>query len=81
MKRLMIFLVLASHCAVGQLNPKLSLSPAFMREQSSPLKFKRPKNYHAKYDIGIGADVFLTFSKYNSASKRGFTFGPSVGQY
>lgn len=80
-KRLTICLMLLSHCAIGQLNPKLSLSPAFMREQSSPLKFKRSKNYNAKYDLGIGADVFLTFSKYNVTGKRGFTFGPSVGQY
>lgn len=76
-----IFLSLVSHIAVGQLNPKLSLSPAFLREQSSPFKFKRSKGYNAKYDLGIGADVFLTFSKYNASKKRGFRFGPSVGQY
>lgn len=80
-KRLIIFLVLASNMAIGQLNPKLSFSPAFLREQSSPFKFKRSKNYNAKYDLGIGADVFLTFSKYNVTKKRGFSFGPSIGQY
>lgn len=78
---LVIFLILMGNGAIGQLNPKLSFSPAFLREQSSPFKFKRSKNYNAKYDLGIGADVFLIFSKYNMAEKRGFRFGPSVGQY
>lgn len=76
-----IFLNLTSHVAVGQLNPKLSLSPAFLREQSSPFKFRRSANYNAKYDLGIGADVFLRFSKYNASKNRGFRFGPSIGQY
>lgn len=78
---LVIFLILMGNGAIGQLNPKLGFSPAFLREQSSPFKFKRSKNYNAKYDLGIGADVFLIFSKYNMAEKRGFRFGPSVGQY
>jgi hypothetical protein len=76
-----INLILFSNVAIGQLNPKLSFSPAFLREQSSPLKFKRDKNYNAKYDLGIGADVFLMFSKYNATKKQGFHFGPSIGQY
>lgn len=77
----MINLILVSNVVIGQLNPKVSFSPAFLREQSSPLKFKRDKNYNAKYDLGIGADVFLMFSKYNPTKKRGFRFGPSLGQY
>lgn len=77
----LIFLILSANVAIGQLNPKVSFSPAFLREQSSPFKVKRSKNYNARYDLGIGADVFLTFSKYNVTKKRGFRFGPSIGQY
>lgn len=77
----MINLILFSNVVIGQLNPKVSFSPAFLREQSSPFKFKRDKGYNAKYDLGIGADVFFMFGRYNATKKRGFHFGPSIGQY
>lgn len=79
--RVMLILLLANKPMTGQLNPKLSLSPAFLREQSAPFKFKRSAGYNARYNVGLGADVFLVFSKYNVAGKRGYRFGPSVGQY
>lgn len=80
-KRAMICLILAGNVAIGQMDTKLSFSPAFLSEQSSPFKFKRSKNYNTKYDLGIGADVFLSFSKYHVAGKKGFSFGHSIGQY
>lgn len=80
-KQLIIIIILISKYAIGQLNPKFHFSPSFLREQSSPLKFKRSSNYNAKYNIGVGADLYLYFSKYNQTKKNGFRFGPSVGQY
>lgn len=76
-----IIIILISKSTTGQLNPKIYFSPLVLREQSSPLKFKRAADYNAKYNIGIGADVYLYFSKYFVFKKNGIRFGPSIGQY
>ena len=79
--RNIFILLLASKLTFGQLNPKFHFSPLVLREQSSPLKLKRKDNYNAKYDIGVGADLYLIFSKYYDTKKNGIRFGPSIGQY
>ena len=77
---LIIFFFIAKSI-FGQINTNVHFSPLVLIEQEKPFRFKRKKTFNAIYNIGVGADIFLNFTKYKVSKNKGFNFGPSIGQY
>lgn len=78
---ILTFILLLPICTSGQIGTNFYFKPKIYNEQYKPYSFKRPSDFNAKLNRGIGFDFEIIFSKELNNSKKYISFGPSIGQY